>query len=89
MNLVESILQSDDRNLGSFGTFEKSIGYTTLLCITVPILIIPFFFILVGKSVYRLTALFFGIVIFLFLIIRLRFSWIVKLDHQLRRFYHA
>lgn len=89
MNLVESILQSDDRNLGSFGTFEKSIGYTTLLCITVPIFIIPFFFILVGKSVYRLTALFFGIVIFLFLIIRFRFSWIVKLDHQLRRFYHA
>lgn len=89
MNLVEAILQSDDRNLGSFATFEKSIGYTTLLCISLPILIIPFFFILVGKNIYKLTVLLFGFLIFLFLILRFRFSWIVKIDHQLRRFYHA
>lgn len=89
MNLIEGILLADDRNLGSFGSFEKSIGYTTLLCITPPILLIPFLFITVRKNIYKLTALIFGFLIFLFLIFRFRFSWIVKLDHQLRRFYHA
>lgn len=89
MNLTEAILQSDDSYLGSFGSFEKSIGYTTLLCITVPILMIPLLFLSVGKSIYKLTGLLLGFVIFLFLILRFRFSWIVKVDHQLRRIYHA
>lgn len=87
MNHIEAILRSDDLNVGSFGSLEKGIGYTTLALISIPILLIPFFYVAVGRSLFKLTALLLGCLLCLFLVLRFRFSWIVWLDHHLRPFY--
>lgn len=82
-------MQLDDLHQGSFGALEKGVGYTTLLIVTVPVLLIPLLHALVRKSILRLTALLFVFLVVLFLVFRFRFSWIVWLDNRLSPFYGA
>lgn len=90
MSHLEAVLQLDDQNLGSFGSLEKGIGYTTLFCLTLPVLFIPFIFILVRKSIYKTTAFVLSVFLLVFLTFQFRFSWIVWLHNHLERFYgHA
>lgn len=85
MSQIESILELDDRDSGPFESLEKSIGYTTLLLVTIPILFSPFLFTLLKRSIYRLTLVWLGCLLLLFLTFRFRFSWILWLNHQVRQ----
>ena len=87
MEQIEGILKLDDQNPGSFGSFEKSIGYAILLCMTVPIFLIPFFYVTVRRSIFKVTFLLLMILSFFFLVIRFRFSWIVWISTYLQEVY--
>lgn len=89
MNTVQDILDKDDRNPGSFGVLEKGIGYTTLIVVTIPILLLPYLFVLVKRNILKLTALLMSFLLLLFLVFRFRFSWVVWLDNRLHPYYHA
>lgn len=89
MERLEPLLKLDDMNVGSFGSLERGVAYSTVLCMTIPILLIPFIFYLLGKSVYKLTALLLGLLVFLCVIIRFRFSWLVWVHSQTQRLYNA
>lgn len=90
MSHLEAILQLDDQNLGSFGSIEKGIGYTTLLCLTLPVLLTPLLFVIAGKSIWKTTALLLFLFLLVFLTFKFRFSWIVWLYQKLQPiFQHA
>lgn len=89
MDQIEAILQSDDQHLGSFGSLEKGIAYTTLLCLTVPLLVLPLLHLLLRRNIYKTTALLLAFCLLFFLTLRFRFSWIVRLQHHLQRYYAA
>lgn len=89
MDQIEAILTSDDQNLGSFGSLEKGIGYTALLCMTLPVLLIPLIFATLGKSIYKTTAFLLAIFLLFFLTFRFRFSWIVWLHNHLQKLHNA
>ena len=87
MNSLEDLLTQDDQNLGSFGILEKGIGYTTLFCLTVPVLLTPFLYHFLGKSFFKLFIFLLGCLLVLYIILRFRFSWIVVMSYHLKPLY--
>lgn len=86
MSQIETILDLDQQDFGSFRSLEKNVGYTTLLLATVPLLFSPFLFTLLKRNIYRLTLALIGFSFLLFLTLRFRFSWIVWLDYHLQQY---
>lgn len=86
-DVVENILKADDLEPGSFGTLEKGIGYSSVLCMILPILITPLLNIAVRRNILKLTLVLLSFLVFLLLVIRFRFSWIMQLSVRLQRFF--
>ena len=87
MASLEDLLKEDDQNFGSFGTLEKGVGYTTLFCVTIPVVSTPFLFTVFHKSIFKVTAFLLGFIFSLYLVLLFRFSWIVWLNNYLRQLY--
>lgn len=85
MDRIESLLNADDRDRGSFGAVEKGVGYATLVLMIPPILLLPLLFALLRKCIYKLTVLLLGYLAVFFAVLRFRFSWIVWFHARLQR----
>lgn len=87
MDQVEELLQLDELNPGSFGSLEKGISYAIILCMAVPILLIPVLYVSVRKSIFKLVFLLLTVLSFLALVVRFKFSWIVWTSSRLQEIY--
>lgn len=88
MDQVEELLQLDELNPGSFGSLEKGISYAIILCMTVPILLIPILYVSVRRSILKLVFLLITILSIFLLVVRFKFSWIVWASSRLQEFYN-
>lgn len=88
MEQVEELLKLDDLTPGSFGSIEKGISYAIILCMTIPILLIPALYVTVRQSIFKLTFLLLTILSFFLLIVRFKFSWFVWTSSQLQEIYN-
>lgn len=88
MDQVEELLQIDELNPGSFGSLEKGISYAIILCMTIPILLIPVLYATVRRSIFKLTFLLLSILSIFLLVVRFKFSWIVWTSSQLQEIYN-
>lgn len=87
MDQVEELLQLDELNPGSFGSMEKGIGYTIILCMTVPILLVPVLFVAVRRSILKLMFLLLSVLSFFLLVVHFKFSWVVWTNSRLQEIY--
>lgn len=93
MDPIEDILKLDDLDRGSFGSLEKHIGYAILLCMTVPILLIPFVYATLHRSIFKVTFFLLLVLSLLVFTVHFKFSWLVWLSEHIQqsltRFNHA
>lgn len=88
MDYLEKVLQSDDSNPGSFGSFEKQATYVLLVAFSVPVILIPFLFEAFKKSIYYVTLFLSLFILGLFLMVHFKFSWIIGASQHLLRLFN-
>lgn len=88
MDEVENIFKSDELDPGSFATLEKGISYTLIACTAIPVLLIPFFFVILRRGIYKLTFFMLMFLSILVFIVHFKFSWIVLLNSHLVQLYN-
>jgi hypothetical protein len=83
---IEGVLRVDDAERVVFGLLEKRIAYVVVICSSAPILLIPLIYRLLGKNIYKVTAVILGFILLLVAAIYFRFSWIIAFTSVLKNY---